>query len=200
MTGIILAAGASRRLGYPKQLLLINGRPLVARVVATALESRFATRDPGPRVMPPGAVRRHLTGLHGPRLRVLEAEAWSEGMSASLKAGLQDVGADAEAVMFILADQPFYHCGSNRPAGRRPFLPAAAPWQCLFFAGRRGNPVVLARKMFPLLHGVTGDRGARNLIRSRPNEVFPVPMTDHAVLRIWTTPGASGNLLKARLV
>jgi CTP:molybdopterin cytidylyltransferase MocA len=173
--GLVLAAGASRRMGRPKQLLSVGGRPLLEHVVAQASASRLdeilvvlgASAD---------AVRDQVD--FG-RARTLVNPGHAAGMSSSLRVGLAALGADVERAVVILGDQPAVsgelldelldlQAGSG--------LPAAA----LSFGGLLHPPVVLRRELWGDLESLEGDVGCRALIRAKPELVAALPASSDA--------------------
>ena len=169
---VLLAAGASRRLGRPKQTVLIDGEPLVARMAGLALAT-----DPRALVVSLGAqadaVRRALGDLgDDPRVRCAEAADWARGMGASLRAGLDALPDDCDAALVLLCDQPALtvaHLQRLLTAWRGDPQHASAS----AYAGVLGVPAVLPRAWWPAL-AACGDRGARDLLRARAAEVNAV--------------------------
>lgn len=157
IAGLILAAGAARRFGAPKQLAELDGRPLLEHALA-ALASAPLDRA----VVVLGAhadLVRERVDLHG--AEAVECAEWSHGQAASLRAGLAAVP-DAEAVVVALGDQPFL---SSRAvarvlAARRSGVDAVRAT----YHGRPGHPVVLESSLFQRLATLTGDAGARELL------------------------------------
>ena len=169
---VLLAAGASRRLGRPKQTVLIDGEPLVARMAGLALAT-----DPRALVVSLGAqadaVRRALGDLgDDPRVRCVAAPDWALGMGASLRSGLDALPDDCDAALVLLCDQPaltMAHLGRLLATWRAQPERASAS----AYAGVLGVPAVLPRAWWPAL-GASGDRGARELLRARAAEVSTV--------------------------
>lgn len=162
---ILLAAGASRRLGSPKQLLRLRGEPLVRRAARLALATR-----PADAVVVLGAreadVRAVLDGLP---LRAVVCAAWAEGMGRSLAEGLAALEERCAGALVVLCDQAGLgeaHLLRLRDAWRlRPFLPVASG-----YAGVVGVPAFLPRALFAELSTCrTG--GARELLRGRPDVI-----------------------------
>jgi molybdenum cofactor cytidylyltransferase len=147
---LILAAGAGRRFGGPKQLALVGGRPLLAHVLDVA-----APYDPlvvlGARA---DEIRARIdVGDH------VVAEDWAEGQSASLRAGVAAL-ADADRVIVLLADQPFI----TREAIEA-VLALGGDAARASYHGDPGHPVVLGRAVLERVGELRGDAGARELLQ-----------------------------------
>ena len=164
--GVILAAGASRRMGRPKQLLPVGGRPLLEGVVAQACASRLDEVV----VVLGAAAEAVRAGVAMGRARVVVNDDHAAGMSSSLRAGLAALGPEVDRAVVILGDQP------DVPASlldellalqERSGLPSAA----LSFDGLLHPPVVLLRERWGDLRSLEGDVGCRALIRARPELV-----------------------------
>jgi molybdenum cofactor cytidylyltransferase len=169
-TGIVLAAGSSRRMGSPKQLLLIDGRPLLEMVVAQACASHL---DDVLVVL--GASAEEIKSrLDLGRARALVNPDHASGMASSLRAGLAGLGAEVDRAMVILGDQPDVTAqlldrllDLQEESG----LPAAA----LSFNGLLHPPVVLKRELWGDLMALEGDVGCRAVIRAWPELVAKLP-------------------------
>lgn len=166
--GVVLAAGSSRRLGQSKQLLVLDGKPLIAHVVERCLSSGL---DDAIVVVgyEAGAVRHALTGVD---VFFVVNSRYEEGQSTSLLAGLESAG-DADAIVVVLADQPGIEAG----AIDRLIRARREQGSMLGMAGygeRRGHPVLFGREYFGELRGVTGDQGGREVLRRHPGDVVLV--------------------------
>ncbi len=159
VAAVILAAGAGRRFGGPKQLAELDGRPLIDHVV----EAVEAVPGLDRRVVVVGAhaeeVRRALTGYTG--LDVVECADWREGMSASLRAGIAAVR-DCDAAIVLLADTP--HVTPQVIAQVLDSARRGVPAARVLYDGEPGHPVMLARRLFGEVARLRGDRGARELL------------------------------------
>lgn len=175
IAGVVLAAGASSRLGRPKQLLPFRGRPLLeqtlARVVAARLDEVVVVLGGG------AAAILDAIELHGAR-PVINPD-YLAGQSTSLKAGLAAVEDRAEAVVFILGDQPLQSVAVI-DALVATYLDSGGPIVVPVYGGARGNPVLFASVTYPLLHGLAGDQGARPLLRSHAHLVREAPVAEPA--------------------
>ena len=160
---VVLAAGGSRRLGRPKQLVRRRGQPLLVRAVDAA---RGAL--PGaPLVVVLGAEALRLRALlrrRDPAVRAVVNSRWSSGLASSLQRGLETLSSEVDAVLVLLVDQPNVDAAALRRLvdawRRRPAAPAAAR-----YLGRPGVPAILPRRAWRALRNLDGDAGARALLR-----------------------------------
>ena len=169
LVGIILAAGASRRMGRPKQLLALAGRPLLQHVVDAANGSVLTELV---LVLGHAATEIRVALVVPPRCRVVVNPDHAAGQSTSLASGLAAVDAGAAAVVVLLGDQPGVTSALVDRVGER-FLTGDAPavrpvWRTAGGVPRPGHPVVLARRLWPALAGLAGDQGARVLFDAHP--------------------------------
>ena len=175
---VILAAGGSRRMGSPKQLLRIGGITLVRRAAETALASRCqAVYVVGGAAAE--AVRRELSELP---LQVVDNPDWETGLAGSIRVGIEAVGAGSpefDAAILAPVDQPQIH-----PAlldrlievfedGEREIVACS-------YAGTVGAPALFSRRHFADLANLSGDRGAKSLLEARAGEVAQVPFPEGA--------------------
>ncbi|MEE4186181.1 MAG: nucleotidyltransferase family protein [Gammaproteobacteria bacterium] len=168
LAGLVLAAGASHRLGHPKQLVYWGGQTLLARAVGHALH----LCDAGV-VVVTGAhaaeVKASLADmLHaGAALQLVHNPAWADGLGSSIACGMRALrasGADSPAgVLMLLCDQPVI--------GRAELVSLVNLWQtdtrtpvAARYNGQRGVPAVFPRTYFAALAGLTGEHGARGLL------------------------------------
>jgi CTP:molybdopterin cytidylyltransferase MocA len=161
VAGLLLAAGAGTRMGRPKALLVdADGTPGLAPGGPVLLEGGCddvtvvlgAAADEARALVPDGAA-------------VVVAEDWAEGMSASLRAGLESLeDSDADAALVSLVDLP----DVTDSVVRRVLAAAGADRAALVrttYDGRPGHPVVLGREhWFGVRAAAVGDRGARDYL------------------------------------
>jgi len=176
MAGLILAAGAARRMGRDKRALRVGGRTLLGHALAAAADGGLAPLllVTGPEGPPPPA---GIAWVVNP--------APGRGLASSLAAGLAALPAGLDAVMVLLADMP--KVGGAHVARLRHGTPPGRIGVPRF-GGRRGNPVVLPAALFPEVAALDGDVGARPLIERHPDLVTWVEMPDDAVLVDLDTP------------
>ena len=169
VAGLLLAAGAGRRMGGPKALVEVDGEPLVQRGIRLLAEGGC-----GPVCVVVGAAADRVRPLCG-SVQVVEASEWATGMAASLRAGLAAL--DADACVVALVDQPFVAptaVARLRAAHEDGALAAVASYH-----GRARNPVLLDRAVWPdVAASARGDEGARAWLRAHPGLVVEVDCSD----------------------
>jgi molybdenum cofactor cytidylyltransferase len=168
VAGIILAAGASQRMGQPKPLLLWRGKSFICHVARTALDAGLA-----PVVIVIGAhadeVRSALADLP---VEIVYNPNWAEGQSTSVQAGLQSLPPETDAAIFLLADQPHIPAALVR-ALLEQHVQTRAPIVAPLIGEQRGNPVLFDRSTFPDLMSLHGDAGGRLIFSRYPAAYVP---------------------------
>ena len=173
VAAIILAAGASTRLGRCKQLLDWKGKPLLAHVADVALSAGL---DPVIAVL--GCqIDQTYPALGDRPVQSLTNWHWQDGMSTSVRTGLAAVPPQADAVLILQCDQPLISTRLLRALVRR-FIETGASIVYPTHEGQRGTPVLFARRLLSELSAVTGDEGGRSLIARHVDDVATVPVTD----------------------
>jgi len=187
IAGLVLAAGRSTRMGGPNKLLEeINGKPLVRIVAEQALASRAS-----PVIVVTGHQRERVERvLAGLPVTVVHNPDFADGLSTSLKAGIKAVPPDADGAIVTLGDMPQV---SAKLIDR--LIAAFDPERGALVViptidGKRGNPVLWARRFFSDLLAVEGDIGARHLIAGYAEAVAEVAIEDAAALTDIDTPEA----------
>ena len=168
---IVLAAGASSRFGSPKQLVRVDGRPLMHTTVSRAVEITGHST-----LVVLGANAGDLAPLlrHTPATIVINRE-WSEGIASSIRAGVSRLPGSCTGVMLVLADQAAVTAEDlRRLAGtwrRQPDYMVAAQ-----YGATLGAPAIFPSSRFRDLTDLRGDRGASALFHRNPDRVVRVPM------------------------
>jgi CTP:molybdopterin cytidylyltransferase MocA len=169
VAGLLLAAGAGRRMGGPKALVELDGEPLVQRGIRLLHDGGCA-----PVVVVVGAAADQVRPLCA-GAQVVEAADWDTGMAASLRAGLAALEADACVV--ALVDQP-----SVQPLAVQRLRHAhegGAVAAVASYDGRARNPVLLDRSVWSdVSASAAGDEGARLWLRAHPEQVVAVDCSD----------------------
>lgn len=170
VAGLVLAAGASTRMGQPKQLLPIDGGTIIERVVNEALDSNL---DKVVLVLGYQARRikqaiNHI--LTNPKLKVVLNRAFKTGMSSSIISGLAEIEENYDHLMILLADMPHINSELINLLLNR-YLLSSLPLGAISIKGKRSHPVILSSRFFNELHKLKGDVGARSLFRKYSNQI-----------------------------
>lgn len=170
---IILAAGASRRMGQPKQLIAFKGKPLLQNIIDNSQACSFATY-----VLVLGAHSDEIQKAIDPgRFNVIINEDWEEGMASSIRKGVEgslEINEELEHILVLLSDQPFVSSElifemieSHRQHGK---LITACKYEDTV-----GVPAIFPRPLFQELCTLEGDRGAKVLINKYSDKLTVVP-------------------------
>ncbi len=185
IAALILAAGRSSRMGASNKLLEpVAGVPLILRAVNAARASRAASVT-----VVTGNAAADIDALLAatPVERVHNPE-FASGMASSLRCGVAALPADSDAVLVMLADMPQINA-THLDTLMAAF--AANPQITVpLHAGRRGNPVLWPRSDFAALQGLSGDQGARELLKQFAARTHCVEMPDAAIFADIDTPQA----------
>ena len=192
--GIILAAGASVRFGQPKQLIRLGGKYLVEWVLDAALNSRLHTV-----VLVLGHEQETILQALGtkadlPGVKVAINPDYRDGQSTSLKTGLLSVRQNFESVMFLLGDQPMiktdiidHMLDQFRQSENDLCVPV--------YKNKRGNPTIFRKPLYNGLMQISGDIGARDIIRQNLDRTHFLEIDDPLCFFDIDTPRDLENLL-----
>lgn len=176
---LIVAAGASSRLGRPKQLLTLQGQSLLQHTVRVAQQSTL-----GPVIV--------VLGAHAPEVRSsIEAfgvelvynEDWQEGMAASIRCGMahvQQVHPAVDAVILMVCDQPYVSPVLLQQL-QRAHQNTGKPIITCSYADTFGPPTLFHQSLFAQLLQLTGDVGARSILKMHADRVEAIPFPEGAV-------------------
>ena len=190
VTGLVLGAGGSRRLGRPKQLLPYGERTLLEHTVATARACGFDQL-----VVPIGGAAdevRERVDLSG--AEVVVNYDYGEGCSSSIAAALGAVDPRCDVLVLMLGDQPGVTPATVQAllAGR-----ADAPLAVCRYDDGRGHPLAFARRIFPQLADLHGDKGVWRLLDERADEVVEVRVAGNVPLDVDTPEDYQAVLAEA---
>jgi molybdenum cofactor cytidylyltransferase len=183
--GILLAAGESRRMGYPKPLLKVNGVTFIEKISSSMLEvvQRLVI------VLGAHAERIRPAIPHDERIAIVENPNYERGQLSSLKVGLEAVSSRAEAALVHLGDHPLVRAESFKllttayeESGTSIVIAIARN------AGRRGHPLIFERSIFPELLGAPENEGARYVVNQDAARVLYVDLEDPGINLDLDTP------------
>jgi molybdenum cofactor cytidylyltransferase len=188
---IILAAGESRRMGFPKMLLQINGKTMIENVIGNVAGS--GTIDI---LVVLGAGREKLTELVMKYdIKYCFNENYSQGMLSSVQCGFRNLPQDTDAVLVFQGDQPFISSqvidsiiGAYRSTGKGIVMPV--------FKGKRGHPLLLDIKYRAQIEKLDPNLGLRSIAYLYSDDVLEVETDDPGVLRDFNTYDDYRNDLK----
>jgi molybdenum cofactor cytidylyltransferase len=180
VSAVILAAGTSTRMGQAKQLLPLGGTTVLARTIDNVRSAGLVEM-----VLVLGAsaeaIRRQLPQSLLEGLKVVVNQAYRQGMASSLREGLSALDPQTGATLIILGDQPFVRpqtlhqiiAGYHR-SGAQIVIPS--------HQGKRGNPVLLSRSVFPEVMALEGDTGCRAIFPNHLDAILKVEVEDLGIL------------------
>ncbi|HWZ35222.1 MAG TPA: nucleotidyltransferase family protein [Mucilaginibacter sp.] len=169
---IILAAGSSSRLGFPKQTLLYKGKTLIEIAVEAALKSKCNQVI----VVLGAGADKIKPYISNDSIQVIENPDWEEGIASSIRMAIRFIAHDESItdVLFMLCDQPFVNrslidnlIGKRQETGSK--IVACA------YNDTVGVPALFDRTLFPQLLSLKGQEGAKKIIGSYPDVVTTVP-------------------------
>jgi molybdenum cofactor cytidylyltransferase len=157
-------------MGAPKQLLPVSGTVLLATVLEETLRSNLDAV-----VLVLGHRSRDIRSALGerlahPKLKIAENPRYEEGISTSIRCGLQQVESDHDHVMILLADMPYVNARLINLLLRQ-FVDSQKPLGAIRMKGRRFHPVVFSRRFYGELKELRGDVGARGLFDTYEDQV-----------------------------
>lgn len=203
---VVLAAGMSTRMGRNKLLLNFRDKPLVVHAVDTLLASKVdeiivVLGHESEKVWDQleAYASQVSDGAEASRVRLVKNPDYRDGLSTSVRAGVQAVSAEAGAIMIYLADQPLIEPGDvDRIIAA--FAAAKAENKAIvvpFFKGERGNPVILDATLRDSILGILGDVGCKGVIKRYPEQVYAIEMENDHVVRDVDDVQAYETLVKA---
>lgn len=176
---IILAAGGSRRLGQPKQLLPYRGKSLLRHAASCAVQltegATFIVTGAKSELM--------IEELEDYDVTIIRNAFWEEGLSTSVRAGLSaalETNADLTGCLFTVCDQPYLSTAllqEIRVAAHHSGKGIAAA----IYNEVAGTPVFFDRKYFPQLCALQGDERAQSLLQKYPEDLVTIPFAEGAI-------------------
>lgn len=178
ISGLILGAGASQRLGPPKQLLPFRGTTMLGWVVNQVQQSNSLDEVV---VVLGRAAHQIRAQVDLGAARVVENPVYGDGCSSSYRAGIGALHADSAAIMIILGDMPGITPEIIDGVGAA-WRADEAPIALCSYQGRKGHPMIFARSLFAQLMDLHGDKAAWKLVDANATAVqevhFNLPFPD----------------------
>jgi molybdenum cofactor cytidylyltransferase len=186
VSAVVLAAGESRRMGKPKQLLDWQGENLLAHVLG---QLRASEVDDVILVLGHEAERIRESIRPFKKMRIVSNPDYPQGMSTSILCGLQALPKNADAFLIVLADLPGITSNLVNHLIRafhrnRPRKDIIVPT----YRGTRGHPVLFAARYILESLEIEGDMGCRPILAKHPEQVFEIEVDQAAVLLDIDTP------------
>jgi len=183
LEGVLLAAGESRRMGYPKALLTLEGDTFISHLTRRMLAVV-------PRLIVVVGAYGELVHAAVPadrRIRVVINPNFRAGQLSSLKCALAAVHPNSVGIMLHLIDHPLVATQTFERMSEE-FMGLARPIVIARYAGKRGHPVIFGRPLFEELLAAPLDRGARVVVDRDPARVAYVDVPDAGVTADLDTP------------
>jgi molybdenum cofactor cytidylyltransferase len=180
VSAVVLAAGASARMGRAKQLLPLGRNTVLAQTLKNVLAAQV---DEMVLVLgaSAAAIRQQLPRSQLERFKVVINQDYRRGMATSLRAGLSALDPRSDAALIVLGDQPFI-----RPQTLDQIVEgygrSRAPIVIPSYQGNRGNPVLLDRSVFSEVMALEGDIGCRAIFGNHLEDILKVEVEDPGVL------------------
>jgi molybdenum cofactor cytidylyltransferase len=187
VSAILLAAGRASRMGKLKQLMPLGDSTILEQTLDNLLGSHLTEVI----VVLGYKAEEIVKRLSGKPVKVVVNPLYRKGMSTSIAAGLKFLDSQAQAVMLVLGDQPYVDSPTiNRLLDA--FSSKKKGIAIPTYRGRRGHPLIFARKYQAPLSHLSGDIGGREIIKQHPEDVLEVPVKcEGIVIDIDTPPPAS---------
>ncbi|SVD17278.1 uncharacterized protein METZ01_LOCUS370132 [marine metagenome] len=182
IAGIILAAGGSVRMGDQNKLLeTIHGTPMIKKVVQSALNSNLETVY----IIVGHEAELIRQCISDELVHWVENPAWSSGMASSIRYGIKALKNNYDGAMILLGDMPFIEYKTidemvDLYHDRGIIVPVKD--------GKQGNPVLFSSTFFPDLRLLTGDKGAKRIIRENHDSVIHTTVLTDEIFHDLDTP------------
>ena len=167
---VILAAGASTRLGSPKQLLVHEKANLLQHAIDEALDAEASAV-----LVVLGSEAQKIAGsIEKKKAQVIINEDWQEGMSSSIRKGVEASGkTNADAVIIMVCDQPYVSATLLKQLASEHFE-TGKPIVASQYKDTLGTPVLFHESFYPALLGLQGDVGAKKIIMDNKDQAQAV--------------------------
>ena len=179
---IILAAGESRRMGFPKMLLTFNERTMIENVISNVTESKIENT-----MVVLGSERDKIVKLiEKYNVRYCYNDNYKEGMLSSVKCGFRNLPSGYNAVLVFQGDQPLINPNAIN-AVIDAYLSSEKGIAIPVFKNRRGHPILIARKYKDEIEKLSPVKGLRSLADKFSDDVLEVDTDEEGILRDFDT-------------
>lgn len=179
IAAILLAAGQSSRMGFPKGLLEWKGMPLlpyqIQQIQRSIIDQLIVVLGDHYDVYYP------LITLEGPLDKMVHNEQWKEGKSTSIRKGLAHIHESAQAILFINIDQPISHIiikkliGSFLEHGKGIYIPV--------HQSKRGHPILISSEYKHELMKIKEEtQGLKHILQNHSADVYPIEVDEPSIL------------------
>lgn len=184
ISGILLAAGESRRMGAPKALLFYQGQTFIARICAA-----FLSAGVDELIVVLGARAEELRQAlpAHPALRTVVNLRYFQGQLSSLMTGIGALAPESEAAVVNLVDHPLVTAETIK-ALIASFRATPLPILIASYQGRRGHPVLFSSQVYGEILAAPLDQGAKVVVRKDPARVREIQLDDPGILADIDTP------------
>ncbi len=160
---ILLAAGQSKRMGRPKQLLQVGGKSLLQHSIQVALQANV-----DPVILVTGAQAGLIEGeIHDAKINIVENVEWEEGLASSIRCGINallEIAPDVEQAICMVCDQPFVSASLLNELIDASVNTGSEIVACAY-GNTVGTPVLFSKNYFPELLQLQGDGGAKKILK-----------------------------------
>ncbi|TAK55657.1 MAG: nucleotidyltransferase family protein [Bacteroidetes bacterium] len=194
ISAIILAAGASVRMGKPKALLTIEGETFLQRIVRTLRSARVTET-----IIVLGSQAEEIQGtLQWFEGRVVINSFWQTGQLSSLITGVQALESETtHGCLVCPVDHPLFSHSvivdllqGFWTSGKNIIIPV--------YNGKRGHPVIFGKSLFPALHSASQEKGAKEVVHTHRDEILEVTVQEGGVLVNIDTPEQYQAVLRSK--
>jgi len=179
LAGVVLAAGESRRMGQPKQLLPFGQQTILERVVDTLL-----TAGVGEIIVVLGHLAERVGAVLGDRpVRAVINAAYRQGMLSSVKCGVRAIDTGSDAVLFALGDQPHIECTIVREV-MHAYRAGSAGIVIPCYGGKKGHPIIINLSRYrEAIVNLPDDAGLNMLMQEHADDVQLIDVATEDIIR-----------------
>lgn len=183
IVAVILAAGESKRMNFPKMVLPFNGKTIIERVIDNVSASKADTI-----IVIVGAEKDKITELiEEYPVTILYNDIYKNGMLSSVRCGIDNLKSGTDAAIFFLGDQPWISpevtdkvINSYRTSSKGIVIPVCK--------GKRGHPLLVSSEYFGEIEKLDADMGLRQLFLKFPHDIIEVETESPEILKDIDTP------------